>query len=67
MTRQEIAATIKARRNELQISQSDLSIKTGITREYFPAIESGSQNITVDKLITICNALDLHITINNKA
>ncbi|HXU28322.1 MAG TPA: helix-turn-helix transcriptional regulator [Bacteroidia bacterium] len=66
MNKKDIAVLLKERRNQLKISQSDLAKEIGVTREYMPAIERGEQNITVDKLLKLINALDLQLTITPK-
>lgn len=64
MTRQEIGQAIKSERiaqskTQPFLSQAINSKNVGDISN----IEAGKVNITIDKLITICNALNLTITI----
>lgn len=56
--------TIGKRIKELRIikkdmSQEELARLIGCDRTYISRVESGKQNITIDKLNQICNALDV--------
>jgi len=63
MNRNEIIQAIKQRRIQLQLSQQQLAAKTGLFKGDISNIEAGKVNITLDKLITISNALQLQITL----
>jgi DNA-binding XRE family transcriptional regulator len=45
-------------REEYNLTQSQLSIKSGIPRSTISKIENGKRNVCFDKLIQIANALD---------
>jgi DNA-binding XRE family transcriptional regulator len=52
---------LREKREKLGMTQEDLAKKTGIPRETINKIESGRRNPTLDKLITITNAMDMEI------
>lgn len=62
MEASDITTQLKTRRKELGLTLEQLSDKTGKSKQYLNIIEKGA-NIQLDKLITICNALNLTITI----
>jgi DNA-binding XRE family transcriptional regulator len=45
-------------REEYNLTQSQLSIKSGIPRSTISKIENGKRNVCFDKLVQIANALD---------
>lgn len=47
---------------ELRMSQDELSSKIGWDRTYLSRIESGKQNITIENLYTVCNALGVTLS-----
>ena len=47
--------------NKLHMSQDDFAKKLNWDRTYLSRIESGKQNITLDNLETICNALEVSL------
>lgn len=62
MEASDITTQLKTRRKELGLTLEQLSDKTGKSKQYLNIIEKGA-NIQLDKLISICNALNLTITI----
>ena len=49
---------LKFRRIELEMSQSELAKKAGVTRQTIGLIESGDFNPSIRLCIAICKALD---------
>ena len=56
-----IIQTIIARRNELSLSQRQLARLSGMQQPAICRIESGDNNMTVDTLFRVANALGLDI------
>ncbi len=54
---------IQELREELNLTQSQLSIKSGIARTTISKIENGKRNVCFDKLVQIANALDKDLEI----
>jgi transcriptional regulator with XRE-family HTH domain len=52
-----VGERIRARRNELGISQTDLGEKVGITFQQIQKYEKGVNRVTTGRLIQICKAL----------
>ena len=44
-----------------EMSQEELALIIGCDRAYISRVESGKQNITIDNLNEICNALDISL------
>lgn len=64
-----LGINIRNLRTSLGLSQESLSIKTGVPRAYISDVERGKINITLDKIVTISNALNVSIAqlfINNQ-
>lgn len=54
-----LGQNIKRLRVELNMSQYELSRKSGVTQASISRIEKGKQkNVQLNKLVSICNALD---------
>lgn len=56
-----LGINIRNLRTSMGLSQESLSIKTGVPRAYISDVERGKINITLDKIITISNALNVSI------
>lgn len=54
-----IGKRIKERREALKISQEELSTSLSMVRKHLSSIENGKQNMTIDTLIKISEALDI--------
>ena len=54
---------MKFRRIELNMSQTDLAKKAGVTRQTIGLIEAGEFNPSINLCIAICRALD--VTLND--
>jgi len=54
---------IEELRSEYNLTQNQLSIKSGVPRSTISKIENGKRNVCFDKLVQIANALDKDIEI----
>ena len=69
MTKSEIAKTIKLRRKELNITQKDLALLSGISLRQLSKIERANVSVTIETLNKICSVLGLRVDIkvNNES
>lgn len=56
-TKQLLATNIRLRRKLLKISQEELAGRAGLHRTYLGAIERAQQNVSIDNIEKIANAL----------
>lgn len=56
---QKLSINIKNIRSKKKMSQGDLCRKSGIDRGYMSAIENGKNNITINTLAKIAEALEV--------
>jgi len=61
--RQKIAKAIKLKRVELDMTQSQLAEKAGVTRQSIASIESGDYNASLDVLSAVMAVLGINMTI----
>jgi transcriptional regulator with XRE-family HTH domain len=61
MNKEQIGADIKSRRLQLGLTQKQLAEKLNIQVQHIPNIEKGITNITISRLLEICEALRLEI------
>ena len=61
----EITSQLKTRRKELNLTLQQVSDLTGETKQYINIIENGA-NTKLDKLIVLCDALNLQIILQSK-
>jgi len=61
----EITSRLKTRRKELKLTLQQVSDLTGETKQYINIIENGA-NTKLDKLIVLCDALNLQIILQSK-
>ena len=52
---------VKARRNELGISQQELSAITGYSQQYHSRVEAGEMNVKLDTMQVLAKALQTTI------
>lgn len=64
--RRMIGEIISSKRNELNITQSQLAIKSGISRSYVADIEAGRYAPSVKSLTAIANVLQLDLNFLTK-
>jgi DNA-binding XRE family transcriptional regulator len=62
----EMLYALRERRENLGLTQADLAEKTQIPRGTINRIETGSRNVTFEKLIKIVDALDLDLQLSVK-
>ena len=65
MQYKEITSQLKTRRKELNLTLQQVSDLTGETKQYINIIENGA-NTKLDKLIVLCDALNLQIILQAK-
>ena len=63
MTKKEIIETIKQQRINLDVSQDILANRSGTYKGDISNIEASKKDITLSKLISITNALNLQVVI----
>lgn len=58
-----VSYNIKQRREELNMSQEELSLKSGVSRSIISELESGKrvENTTIETIVKISRALDTQI------
>lgn len=58
-----VSYNIKQRREELNMSQEELSLKSGVSRSIISELESGKrvENTTIETIVKISRALDTSI------
>ena len=58
-----VSYNIKQRREELNMSQEELSLKSGVSRSIISELESGKrvENTTIETIVKISRALDTPI------
>ena len=61
-----IAAELREARQKNNITQQELSEKSGVNRTNIAKIENGKYNVSIDILSKICNALDCDIIVKSK-
>jgi transcriptional regulator with XRE-family HTH domain len=61
MTKEDIGAEIKARRQQLGLTQQQFADTLGMKVQHVPNIEKGVTNLTIKSLLAICTALDMEI------
>ena len=54
-----IAANLRGRRRELGLTQDDLIERTHLDRRHLQRIERGTENITIETLVALANALEV--------
>ena len=62
----QVAEIVRARRKARHMSQEQLASKLGISQSRLSAIEAGTTSLTVDRLITLANLLDLQLVVQDK-
>ena len=60
--RHQIGERVQLLREQNNLSQTQLSLMTGVDRSYLSRIERGIANASIDKLIAIAQAFDLSIS-----
>jgi len=55
------ARAVRARREELGISQEELAHRTGLHRTYISDIERGARNVALTNIVRLASALELPV------
>ena len=61
MTLNDIGDRVKELRSKQNLSQKDLALICGFERTYLSSVESGKQNITIEKLLVLCAKLNVSL------
>lgn len=61
--RQRFGLAIKQRRQELGISQEELSFRAGLHRTYISDIERGSRNPSLENIEKLAEALEISVSV----
>jgi len=61
MTLNDIGGRVKELRSKQNLSQKDLALICGLDRTYLSRVESGKQNITIEKLLILCAKLNVSL------
>ena len=61
--RQRFGLAIRQRRQELGISQEELSFRAGLHRTYISDIERGSRNPSLENIEKLANALEVSVSV----
>lgn len=61
MTLNDIGDRVKELRSKQSLSQKDLALICGFDRTYLSRVESGKQNITIEKLLVLCAKLNVSL------
>lgn len=61
MTKEQVGADIKARRLQLGLTQKQFAEKLDIATQHIPNIEKGVTNLTLVRLLEICEALSMEL------
>jgi transcriptional regulator with XRE-family HTH domain len=57
-----IATNVRKYRKHKNLTLDDLAERSNVHKNYLSRLENGDANITINKLVDICSALDIHIT-----
>ena len=66
MDKKDIANFIKQRRKQLEITQEDLALLSGISTRKLSDIETAKADTTIDTLNKVCNTLGVEIVLKIK-
>lgn len=61
MTLNDIGDRVKELRSKQNLSQKDLALICGFDRTYLSRVESGKQNITIEKLLVLYTKLNVSL------
>ena len=65
LTMREVAARVRARRRELRLTQAELAVRAGVTRNWVVAFEAGRGNPTVEVLLRLLASIGLGMVITD--
>jgi transcriptional regulator with XRE-family HTH domain len=61
MKKQEILNSIREKRKEMKISQGEMCVLLGVSQSQYSSLENGNSEMTLDKLIKICEILNIEL------
>lgn len=61
MTLNDVGDRVKELRSKQNLFQKELALICGFDRTYLSRVESGKQNITIEKLFVICEKLNVSL------
>lgn len=61
MIQEQVGKRIKQLRNQMGISQEELSFRSNVHRTYIAGVESGKRNLTITVLAKIVSALNVSL------
>ena len=61
----DLAASCRARRQSLGLSQAELATRAGVSRSWLSEFESGKPSAELGLVIRLLDALDLHLSISD--
>lgn len=67
VTPKQIGAALVARRKKLELSQTQLAGKLGLSQNRLSELENAPQSLTVEQLLALLNLLGLELTIADRA
>lgn len=57
----DVAAAVRGRRKELELSQADLARRVGVSRAWINAVEAGKPRVEFDLVLRLLDRLDLRL------
>jgi HTH-type transcriptional regulator / antitoxin HipB len=66
-TLNQIGAILASRRKHLKLSQSEIAARIGISQNRLSVLESNPATLSAKQLLALLNALDLEMTILDRA
>ena len=62
----DLGAAIKARRNDLGLTQDDLALSIGVNRRVIGQLESGKETVRLDIVLSAARALGLNVGVETR-
>ena len=66
-TASQLGALLRKRRRARALSQAELAAKLGLSQARFSAIENEMSGLTLERLLSLANLLDLELVIRDRA
>jgi HTH-type transcriptional regulator/antitoxin HipB len=63
----QIGATLAARRKSLNLSQTEVASRLGLSQNRLSELENKPESLTVEQLLALANALGLEVTLGERA
>lgn len=58
-----LASEVRTRRRHLRLRQDEVADLAGVSERFVYALESGKPSVQLDKVISVLNALGLHLEV----